>query len=145
MNAVTTSTRRRIALVALALATCVVAPLATSSPASAYWTVPNSAQTPSGAYLQSAGVCGYGQFNFTITSSRFEYLESGVASGNGGVQWSGQFIPVAQRLKTTLPLSGPLNQRYYVRGWDWTTQGWVTATVLTSFWYPDSGMTLNGC
>jgi hypothetical protein len=146
MNAaITTRTRRRIATFALALAACVVAPLATSSPASAYWTTSNTAQTPSGGYLQSTGVCGYGQFNFTVRSTNLEYIQFGLAAPNGGVQWSAQFLPVGRRFHTSVPLAGPLNQRFYVRGWDWTNRGWVTATVMTSFWYPSSGMTLDGC
>jgi hypothetical protein len=140
-----TRTRRLIAAGAAALAlTTVGTSLDSSGSASAAsYTTGNTGQTSSGAWLQSHGICGYGQFNFTVKAVGFERLQFGITSTAGTV-WSSSY-PIGQNYYVRHQVWGPKGYRYYVRGWDWTTAGWKSATVLTSFFYPDSGMVLDGC
>jgi hypothetical protein len=140
-----TRTRRLIAAGAAALALTTVGTSLDSSgsTSAASYTTANTGQTSSGAWLQSHGICGFGQFNFTVKAVGFERLQFGITSTAGTV-WSSSY-PIGQNYYVRHQVWGPKGHRYYVRGWDWTTAGWKSVTVLTSFFYPDSGMVLNGC
>lgn len=142
-----TRSNRLIAGLAATIAIATLAVGATSSPAAAanYWTTPNTAQTATGAYLQSSGVCGYGKFDFTVTSYGFEYLQVGVAFSPGAAPIWSAYLPVGQSFRSATTVPAFAGRSYYIRGWDWSTQGWLTSEVLTSFWYPNDGTNRNGC
>ena len=143
-----TATTRRIRRTIAAVAGGLAALAATATTAAAeddYFWATNTIQTPTGAYLQSDGVCGYGTFEFTVTSYGFEYLQLGVLyPGQAEVIWS-DFLPLAPVFEETTPVVPFANNVYFVRGWDWNGTGWTWADVTTDFFYPHNGMYLDGC
>jgi hypothetical protein len=138
--------RRRIIKVALGLTAATIGLGAVNVPeASAYWTVGNTAQTTTGAFLQSTGVCGYGQFTMKVKAVGFEYIQLGVAFSPGATPIWLSPVRVGPYYEESAAVPAFAVRQYYVRGWDATTNGWVSADVLTSFWYPHTGTNLNGC
>lgn len=92
----------------------------------------NTAQSSNGAFLQSAGQCEGGQFNFTVTATNFEYLEVGVVTA-AGVTWT-EWAEVPQDVNQTFPLpAGRPGRSYIVVGADYVNGQWETIPVVTSF------------
>ena len=93
----------------------------------------NTAQSSTGAFLQSSGRCEGGQYNLTVDSQNFEYLTIGVVTPAGNTTWT-DWAPAPQNAYLTVPLpTGRRGLAYIVAGADNVAGQWEITTVTTSF------------
>jgi hypothetical protein len=119
----------RSAAVAAAAAGCIVA---AALPASAQMN--NTAISPRGAYLHSAGVCGGSASRFTVIAQGFEYLKIDTYNERTRVWQYSPWSKAPQNMNYTYKLPiGYAGKAYLVWGADWNGSTYDFVEVQTSF------------